>query len=223
MFKSFRRPIIFPQSEHLRLAGTLAFVWGNAEFELPPLPRESVVAGNALHDRAYGYLDNLPIGETGDERWLPLTRSGFYMPCTDVVANVITRHHLLRLVSSRDSPARQALAQEMRQALDQEIAQSGLDPGLFGELDRMTNFCDRISFDFCFEKPTQGQVEVFSRFAPAESKVVRYRIADSDIVIDPWTLQVSEYDGYLVGYQLEGYPERLDALIVPFHVHPAAH
>ncbi len=59
MFKSTRRPIVFPQSEHLKLAGTLAFLWGNAQFEFPPLPPLSVIAGNALHDRAYGYLDNL--------------------------------------------------------------------------------------------------------------------------------------------------------------------
>ena len=45
MFKSTQRPIVIPQSEHLKLAGALAQLWGNAEFELPPLPRLSVVAG----------------------------------------------------------------------------------------------------------------------------------------------------------------------------------
>ena len=46
----------------MKLAGALAQLWGNAEFELPPLPQLSVLAGIALHDRAFGYLDDLPVG-----------------------------------------------------------------------------------------------------------------------------------------------------------------
>ncbi len=69
MFKSTQRPIVIPQSEHLKLAGALAQLWGNAEFELPPLPQLSVVTGIALHDRAFGYLDDLPVGtEVDDDR-----------------------------------------------------------------------------------------------------------------------------------------------------------
>ena len=67
MFKSTQRPIVIPQSEHLKLAGALAQLWGNAEFELPPLPRLSVVTGIALHDRAFGYLDDLPVGTEMDD------------------------------------------------------------------------------------------------------------------------------------------------------------
>ena len=52
----------------LKLAGALAQLWGNAEFELPPLPRLSVVTGIALHDRAFGYLDDLPVGTEVDDQ-----------------------------------------------------------------------------------------------------------------------------------------------------------
>lgn len=204
------------------MSGALAFLWGNAQFEFPPLPRLSVVAGNALHDRAYGYVDNLPIGEMDDERWLSLTRHGFFMPCADPIADVITRHHLLRLVSGRDTPARHALAHEMRLVLDEEMARHALDADLFQAVDRMTNLCDRISFGFCFEKPTEGQLELFAHYSPTESKVLRYRIAGSDITLDPWPLHGDAYDSYLVGYRLEGYPDRLDALIAPYHLRPIA-
>jgi hypothetical protein len=220
MFKSTRRPIVFPQSEHLKLAGTLAFLWGNTQFEFPPLPRLSVIAGNALHDRAYGYLDNLPIGEIDDEQWVSLTRHGFFMSSADPVADVITRYHLLRLVSGRDTPARQALAEEMRVALAEEMSRHALDANLFKAIDRMTNLCDRISFDFCREKPTEGQFELSSRYSPTESRVIYYRVAGSNISLDPWPLQPEAYDSYLVAYQLEGYPERLDALIVPYYLRP---
>ena len=221
MFKSTQRPIVIPQSEHLKLAGALAQLWGNAEFELPPLPRLSVVAGIALHDRAFGYLDDLPVGtEVDDAAWLPMTRNGFTMPCADPIADLITRHHLLRLVAGRDTPARRVLAEEMRGVIREQIDQHGLDAGLFLQIDRMTKFCDFVAFDFCLEQATEGQVEVFARYANAELRVVRYRIDGSEITLDPWPLQVAEVRGYLVGYQLSGYPEQLDGLVIPYHIRP---
>ena len=61
---------------------------------------------------------------------------------------------------------------------------------------------------------------MFARYASAELRVVRYRIDGSEITLDPWPLQVAEVSGYLVGYQLEGYPERLDGLVIPYHIRP---
>jgi hypothetical protein len=54
MFISKQRPIAIPQWEHQKLAGTLALLWGNAEFERPLVPFESFLTGIGLHDRAYG-------------------------------------------------------------------------------------------------------------------------------------------------------------------------
>jgi len=221
MFKSSRRPIVIPQSEHLKLAGALALLWGNAQFELPPLPHLSVVAGIALHDRAYGYLDNIPIGEVDDDRWLAITRQGFFMPCADPIADLISRHHLFRLVSGHDMPSYNTLAQEMRLVIQQQIERNSLDAELLTKIDRMTKFCDKVSFDFCREEPAEGQVEVFTRYASTEIRVLRYQIMGSQITLDPWALQVEQYAGYLVGYQREGYPERLDGLVIPYHLRPA--
>lgn len=220
VFKSSQRPISIPQSEHLKLAGALANLWGNARFELPPVPRLSLVAGIALHDRGYGYLDDIPIGEVDDDRWLAVTRGGFYMPCADPVADLITRHHLLRLVSGTDTPAHNALAQEMRLAIQQQIERNGFDAELFAKIDRMTQLCDMMSFDFCWEKPVERQVEVFARYDGPESTVVRYQIRGGVITVDSWPLQVEEHSGYLVGYQLDGYPERLDGLVIPYRIRP---
>lgn len=223
MFKSKRRAIVIPQSEHLKLAGTLALLWGNAEFELPPLERQSVVAGIALHDRGYGYLDHVSIGEADDDEWLAITRRGFYMPAGDPVADLVTRHHLLRLAARDDPPpARRALAQEMRAVIAAQIEQHGLDAELLRRVDRMTQLCDHVSFEFCFEAPAEGQVQVFARYGDAGATAIHYRVAGNVITLNPWPLQVTEYSGYLVGYQQAGYPDRLESLIVPFQLHPAA-
>ena len=100
MFKSRRRPIIIPQSEHLRLAGTLAYLWGNQDFDFPSINRTSLVGGVSLHDRGYGILDNSPVGEMPKLEWVEITRRGFYMPGSDAAGDLIVKHHLLRLTSS---------------------------------------------------------------------------------------------------------------------------
>jgi Protein of unknown function (DUF3891) len=76
MFKSKQRPVVIPQWEHQKLAGTLALLWGNTDFERPSVPFESFLVGVGLHDRAYGPVDNLPIGGLPEEQWLTLTRHG---------------------------------------------------------------------------------------------------------------------------------------------------
>ncbi|WP_345305051.1 hypothetical protein [Candidatus Villigracilis saccharophilus] len=39
MFRSKRRQIVTPQSEHLKLVGTLAMLWSNHQFDHPPVER----------------------------------------------------------------------------------------------------------------------------------------------------------------------------------------
>src|SRR4028119_521273 len=126
MFKSKQRPIAISQWEHQKLAGTLAFLWGNAEFERPLVPFESFLTGIGLHDRAYGPLDNLPIGELPDEEWLALTRSGFEMTWIDPIADLISKMHLKRLASYGSEPARQAMTAEMSQVIREQILHHSL-------------------------------------------------------------------------------------------------
>ncbi len=176
MFKSKQRPIAIPQWEHQKLAGTLALLWGNAEFERPPVPFESFLTGIGLHDRAYGPLDNLPIGGIPEEDWLALTRSGFEMSWADPVADLITKLHLKRLASYGSAPARQALTAEMAQAIQAKMERHSLAAATFERIDRITNLCDRIAFDFCFEVLAEGKVRIFSRNDRDEEVGVGYRV-----------------------------------------------
>ena len=69
MFKSKKRAITIPQSEHARLAGYLAYHWGNADVAPPPLDRVAFASGVTNHDRGYGHLDSMAIGEVDDAIW----------------------------------------------------------------------------------------------------------------------------------------------------------
>lgn len=216
MFKSRQRPLAIPQWEHQRLAGTLALLWGNATFERPQVPFEAFVAGVGLHDRAYGPLDTLPIGELPEAEWLALTRRGFDETWDDPVADMIAKLHLQRLTSYGADPARQAQAAAMADAIAAHAQRHGLDATLFTRLDRITNLCDRIAFDFCFEAPAEGAVPIFARNTSSEDVVVQYRIEAGVITADPWPFAVDWHTGYLVSYQLAGYPAMLEPVILRY-------
>lgn len=218
MFKSKQRPIVISQWEHQKLAGTLALLWGNDQFERPPVPFASFLAGIGLHDRAYGSLDNLPIGEIPEDEWLALTRSGFAMTWADPIADLIAKLHLKRLASYGSTPERQAVTAEMAQAIREQILRHGLDLATFERIDRITNLCDRIAFDFCFEEPAEGVVGIFPRNDGGDELEVRYHIEDGTIQVKPWPFRVDSQQGYLVGYQLDGYPAVLEPIMVPYQL-----
>ena len=216
MFKSRRRPIVTPQSEHLRLVGTLAMLWGNDDFDIPPIEQASMIAGMGLHDRGYGFLDNSPIGGMSEEEWNGIARRGFYMQYSDVTADTIAKYHVRRLASHNDSAERKAMAAEFSQVIDEQLKRHNLSRELFDRVDRITNFCDKISFDFCMDAPGADSVSVFARNHDDIETAVAYHVEDGVITAAPWPFSVDLYEGYIIAYRLEGYPEKLDPFILKY-------
>jgi hypothetical protein len=216
MFRSKLHPTLITQAEHGKLAGALAFLWGNAHFDRPALAHSSFVAGVELHDRGYGFLDNDGIGEAPEERWMAITRTGFYQEFADPVAEMIIKLHLQRLVSYGDAPPRQALLAELAAASAAYAQQHGLDQTLFVRVDRITNLCDSIAFDFCFEQPTTGKVAVYPKNDRPEPVTIDYAVEGDEIQVHPWPFAVASYHGHLIAYQQEGYPARLAPVLRPF-------
>lgn len=216
MFQSKRRPIVTPQSEHLKLVGTLAMLWGNDEFDVPPVERKSLIAGIGLHDRGYGYLDNAPIGEMDDEEWFPIARRTFTMPCSDVVADTIVKYHFRRLAGHFDTPGRKALHDEFSAALDEHLEKHNLSKELFDRIDRITDLCDSLSFSFCFDVPASGEISIFPRNDEDREVTVKYHVENGVLSASPWPFSVDAHQGYLIAYKLDGYPERLDPVILTY-------
>lgn len=216
MFKSKRRPIVTPQSEHLKLVGTLAMLWGNEEFNLPPIERESMILGMGTHDRGYGYLDNHPIAEMDASEWFPIARQTFYMPCSDLVADTIVKYHFRRLADHDDSPERKALTEEFSKAIDEHLEKNDLSKELFDRIDRITNLCDSLSFSLCFDVPASGEIVIFPRNDEETEVAVKYHVEDGLISTDPWPFSVESYQGYLLAYKSDGYPETLEPVILTY-------
>jgi len=216
MFKSKRRPIVTPQSEHLKLVGTLAMLWGNDEFDFPPIKRESMILGMGTHDRGYGYLDNHSIGGMSDSEWFPVARRTFYMPCSDIVADTIVKYHFRRLASHDNSAGRKALTAEFSTALDEQLKAHSLSKELFDRIDRITDLCDRLSFSLCFDVPVSSEISIFPRNGDDTEVILKFHVEDGLISANPWPFSVDSYEGYLVAYKLDSYPATLDPLVLPF-------
>ena len=218
MFKSKRRQIITPQAEHLRLVGTLAMLWGNESFDIPPIDRSSLIMGIGLHDRGYGFLDNNPIGAMQVDEWNAIARRGFYMQYSDIVADTIAKYHVRRLASHDDSAVRKALTTEFTQAIDEQLYRNGLSKALFDRIDRITDLCDRISFDFCMDVPASGSISIYPSNNQETEILVQYQVKDDLIQVSPWPFAVKSFEGYLIAYHAEGYPEYLDPFIKPYRL-----
>lgn len=216
MFKSKRRPIVTPQSEHLKLVGMLAMLWGNDNFDLPPIERESMILGMGTHDRGYGYLDNHPIGGMEASEWFPIARRTFAMPCFDVIADTIVKYHFRRLASHDTSPERKALTEEFSKGIDEHLKKHALSEQLFARIDRITNLCDSLSFSLCFDVPASGEISIFPRNDEDTEVNVKYHVEDGTIHVDPWPFSVDSYQGYLLAYKSDGYPETLDPVILTY-------
>jgi Protein of unknown function (DUF3891) len=209
VFRSRQRPVVYPQAEHSRLAGAIAAAWGNDDVERPPLPFDSFVRGVAVHDRGYGELDDDPLGEMPQERWLEIARRGFAAQDADPIADVVVAMHIQRLVSTTPFPVEPAVRAEFDAAVPERIRAAGVDAAAAAATDPVTDLCDRLAFSFCFEQAASGAIEIPQRGrAPV---AVSYSLDEGgSATFSPWPLAVPELTRTVVGYEADGYPERLE-------------
>jgi hypothetical protein len=198
VFRSRVRDVVYPQAEHQRLAGMIAAAWAR-----PPLePFESFVLGVATHDRGYGELDEDAIGSIAPERWLEI-QTPAVEPQADPIADLVVAMHVQRLADNFTP---------LDANVPERLADAGVDQRTAAAADKVTELCDRIAFDFCFEAPSSGSVGD-----------IDYTLdADGSATLDPWPLAVDELTETVVGYRAAGYPQRLDPVERTFRLRPAA-
>jgi len=221
MFKSKTRSIIIPQSEHGRLSGVLASLWGNEAFDRPAFDFAAFVEGVILHDWNYGLVDTLPIMEAGEEEWLAMAARGVHHTFENPITDIVVKLHLKRLLNSHDYPERQELVRVIDKHVAVRLPQTGFALADFEWADKITRFCDMVAFDFSFERPTTETIELYDRCGSDQLTPITYQInPNGKIHIDPWPFSVPCYAGFILGYQREGYPDNLCPVIVEFHLSP---
>jgi hypothetical protein len=219
VFRSRRREVVFPQREHARFAAAVADAWSDA-FAPVRLPRERFVLGVAEHDRGYDEHDADEIGNLPPGRWLEIQERGFAPTREDAVVDLVVALHVRRLVSSgRDEESRRVLT-SMDAELPALVHAAGVSADDAAAADRITDLCDRISFDFCLEEPATGGVEVVG--ADGATTEVRYALdGHGGVTLEPWPLDVERLAGTVQGFAAERYPQELDSVPTPFVLEPA--
>lgn len=217
MFRSKAQPLIFPQSEHLRLVGAIALHWGNDQFDRPELPFDSFAMGVALHDWGHGFFDTNEIGAMDNETRVRSMGNLAHAHLPDPIAETIMQFHALRLMGT------EPLYDELRPILDKRIEANlermGIARAPFEWADRITNLVDMISFDFCFGEPIRSGEPVFATLADQEQTEVTYEIdPNGRITLDPWPLSVASLSGYILGYQADQYPEKQMPTMIRYEI-----
>jgi len=209
---------VFPQREHARFSAALADTWSDA-FVPVRLPRERFVRGVAEHDRGYAEHDVDEIGQVPRDRWLAIQERGFAPTGEDTVADLVVALHVRRLVSGGDDDRSRRLLQAMDDDLPALVEGAGVDIGDATAADRITDLCDRISFDFCLEEPDSGAVDLLG--ADGSQARISYAVdGHGTIVLDPWPLDRPALGGTVLAYAAAGYPEVLEEVPTPFAVEP---
>lgn len=212
MFKSERLPIIVPQQEHARLAGSLALFWGNEEFDKPNFPVESLAKGLMFHHMGYGSTDNVAFRELSEKELLHIFEG-------DIDAELVNLFHQLRLINNRfeqtKSPNFEKLKIQVETMISQRLQASKYTREDFEWANRLTHICDRLSFNFCQGLEAEANVDVFPRRNNSEKiSITNELVGTSTIVVDPWPFSVSEIPCVVVAYVAENYPN----VLVPYLV-----
>lgn len=220
MFVSRRRPIVYSQYEHARLAGALALHWGNDRFPRPPLPFDAFVAGVTLHDFGYGLLDAHPIGAMeASERRATIARL-VEARLADPIAGTVALFHARRLIGDADPD----LAARCETRIETALTGGGPARAAYETADRITDLCDTVAFHYCFERPHASDVEVPCTGARDATCRIGWTLDEQGgVTLEPWPLSVPRLDVAVVAFDARDYPATLVPSVTTCRVRPRAH
>lgn len=213
MFKHKSLGLVIPQYEHLRLAGTISLLWGNNEFDKPPF-HESFINGVALHDFGFGEMDSYSLGDmSADDRFTSLEKL-VSQNLDDPISDLVAQFHVLRLIGDTESNV--VLRKSCLAKIEDALNKVDITREDFMWADKITDFCDSVSFDFCFGENGSDSIDVYRKLEDTHTTELEYTIDENRITINPWPLSVNSYSGYIVGYQSDGYPTDLKPSVIKY-------
>jgi hypothetical protein len=114
--------------------------------------------------------------------------------------------HVRRLARKRRQ--RREVAAELDALLPELRAAAAVDKAAALAADAVTDVCDRVAFDFCLEAPVTNEVRGISYSLDGRGT----------IRLQPWPLAVRGVAGLVYAYHADGYPERLDPVVVQYEI-----
>ena len=219
MFRSKSRGVIITQFEHARFAYQLAAQYGNEDFDLPNIPMNSFLTGVLFHDRGYGIIDEYEIGQMSEDTHVEVLAKGGLEQCSDPVADIVARFHILRLLGNNNTTRRNEISIKLDQLNNKVLADHNLDRELFKKADRITDLLDFTSFDFCNEVFNEKELLVYPKYDSAKEVGIKHRVISmNEIVVNPWPFKEETITGEILGFKISCYPTKLDPVLISFLV-----
>jgi len=213
MFISKTRPIVVPQLEHQRLAGILAYHWGNATFRLPDVDREAFLLGIATHDHVFCALDTLAIGDISQEQRSEQVNQWIASSYENKEAELVVFLHVRRLMQELQIPS---LYERLNDRVQDLITTHSLNLVAYEQADTITDLCDLIAFDFSFEADISRTRTVYQD--SSSNAEITYKLSKGKIILDKWPFNVPKIEGYILGYEQNGYPENLQPVLLNYEL-----
>ena len=193
MFKH-KSGLFIPQSEHLRISGSIALLYGNKEFE-KPFNYEVWLQSIAVHDKIFGISDTDLLGEISSLKREEQVNNWINSEYNSIEEKLIILFHVRRILKDNNL--------QLSNLIDKEIEEisknNNLDLEKYQKIDSITDLCDLASFLFCFGDDKTTSLNVFKN--EKETIKVEIQIQDEQIILDPWPLSVEKYEGYILGYK----------------------
>ena len=193
MFKH-KSGLFIPQSEHLRISGSIALLYGNKEFE-KPFNYEVWLQSIAVHDKIFGICDTDLLSEISYLKREEQVNNWINSEYNSVEEKLIILFHVRRILKDNNF--------ELSKLVDKEIEEisknNNLELEKYRKIDSITDLCDLASFLFCLGDRKTTSLNVFKN--EKEMIKVEIQIQDERIILDPWPLSVEKYEGYILGYK----------------------
>jgi len=221
MFRSTQRNCILPQFEHSRLAGMLAWHWGNEVFDRPAINFEAFARGVTLHDWHYGVFDDHPLGAYDTDEWFAIASAGVDVSYDDPVTDIVAKYHLRRLIGTPGEPRTEQLVRRLQEKIDARLAETPYSAQEFEWADRITRFCDSVAFDFGFEHRGWHERPVFASRRSHQQTQLNYEICQERVIrIHPWPFSVDGFSEQVLIFPRANYPSVLQPHVILACIEP---
>jgi hypothetical protein len=142
------------------------------------------------------------------EHWVAIQRRGFEPRGDDPVVDLVVALHGRRLLSSQGDEHERAAHADVEALIPSLLEAAGVTREQAEAGDVITNVCDVISFEFCFEELVEREIRGH-RVSLDEQGVIE---------VDPWPFAVPQLSGVVTAFEAAGYPRRLVPVVTPFEL-----
>ena len=127
--------------------------------------------------------------------------------------DIVTKLHLKRLLGDDRVKKRKEILKNIEQSIADSLLRTNNSLEEFLWADKITNFCDWVSFNYCLEKDFEDKVEVYSRRnSYVKTELTFHTNPAGEIIVNPWPFAVESISGTIIAYYKNGYPEELKSV-----------